>query len=111
MKCYNGGTCKAGVCECIPGYTGESCHEKINKCEQQPCHNKATCVELDKGGFKCHCSDDYEGKYCENKITATKEPPHKETGDKKVRCVQNHKIILYTIYITYPTKYSQHNCM
>ena len=72
--CYNGGSCRAGTCECTDGFEGDFCKiaGKIWEMlpplhrgwgwEMRPCYNGGSC----RAGT-CECTDGFEGDFC--KIT------------------------------------------
>ena len=72
--CINGGECVligdyiqhdtySTVCDCRPGYTGETC--EVSACSINPCTNGGKCL-LAWGGFECVCPDGYFGDTCEH---------------------------------------------
>ncbi|XP_075875032.1 protein jagged-1b [Nelusetta ayraudi] len=54
-------------CECQEGFRGTYCHENINDCESNPCHNGGTCIDK-VSVYQCICSDGWEGDHCEINI-------------------------------------------
>lgn len=58
--CENGSTCNAGVCECEPGYSGDSCEILQTECGAVTCENRGVCVN-----DACSCAGGYEGPVCE----------------------------------------------
>ncbi|XP_050663637.1 protein crumbs-like [Leptidea sinapis] len=52
--CYD--TYGSFVCACLPGYTGERCHQ-MSACASGPCGAGGACVEENNGaGFRCVCA-------------------------------------------------------
>ncbi|KAK7901975.1 hypothetical protein WMY93_018744 [Mugilogobius chulae] len=54
-------------CECQEGFRGTYCHENINDCESNPCHNGGTCIDK-VNVYQCICGDGWEGTNCEINI-------------------------------------------
>uniref|UniRef100_A0A8C7ZF66 Delta-like protein n=1 Tax=Oryzias sinensis TaxID=183150 RepID=A0A8C7ZF66_9TELE len=55
------------TCECQEGFRGTYCHENINDCESNPCHNGGTCIDK-VSVYQCICADGWEGEHCEINI-------------------------------------------
>lgn len=60
IVCDNGGTCNDGECDCLKGYSGETCSE-LDLCEL----NDVICVYGDCEEGNCICLAGYEGERCE----------------------------------------------
>lgn len=60
IVCDNGGTCNEGECDCLKGYSGETCSE-VDLCEL----NDVVCAYGDCVEGDCICIDGYEGEFCE----------------------------------------------
>uniref|UniRef100_A0A914ED71 Protein crumbs n=1 Tax=Acrobeloides nanus TaxID=290746 RepID=A0A914ED71_9BILA len=69
--CKNNSTCrptKGGyLCECLLGYTGQTCEDDLNECEFSPCKNDGTCQNT-LGSYKCECKPGFGGELCTEKI-------------------------------------------
>ncbi|XP_014432807.3 protein eyes shut homolog [Pelodiscus sinensis] len=68
--CANGGSCfldednQNPLCVCAPGWTGQTCLENINDCEENWCQHGATCEDgINK--YRCICPLGYNGSFCE----------------------------------------------
>lgn len=67
--CRNGGQCYPLTptdyqCLCLPGYSGKSCENIVNICDQRPCQNHGIC----KGNntyHSCDCPLGFTGANCE----------------------------------------------
>ncbi|XP_048737006.2 sushi, von Willebrand factor type A, EGF and pentraxin domain-containing protein 1-like isoform X2 [Ostrea edulis] len=55
------------VCNCMNGFTGNTCQTKPNFCTGTPCVNSGTC-QSNESNFTCICPTGYLGKRCETKI-------------------------------------------
>ena len=55
---------------CYSGYTGKSCTEDVDECQDSPCQNGATCINL-RGRFYCECPAGYSGDICEQDPCST----------------------------------------
>ncbi|XP_031986932.1 protein crumbs homolog 2 isoform X4 [Corvus moneduloides] len=64
------------LCQCQPGFTGETCFTNINECESQPCQNGGLCHDL-VNGFLCQCLPGYSGVECAVNINECEEGPCK----------------------------------
>ncbi|EMP31745.1 Protein jagged-1 [Chelonia mydas] len=69
--CGPHGKCKSQAggkftCECNKGFTGTYCHENINDCSKNPCHNGGTCRDL-VNDFFCECKNGWKGKTCHSR--------------------------------------------
>ena len=51
------------ICDCVEGFSGESCAEEIVYCASSPCENGATCQELPTS-FSCACTAGWTGVTC-----------------------------------------------
>lgn len=51
-------------CICDSGFMGTYCHENIDDCLGQPCHNGGTCID-EVGAFRCFCPSGWEGELCD----------------------------------------------
>ena len=40
--------------QCVPGYQGVNCEYEVDECQNQPCQNGGTCIDL-VNHFKCSC--------------------------------------------------------
>jgi len=63
--CGPGATCidshRGFSCQCARGYTGPTCHERIDNCEaNNQCKNDGDCVNGIET-FKCKCKPGYSG--------------------------------------------------
>ncbi|XP_043397860.1 protein eyes shut homolog [Chelonia mydas] len=69
-SCANGGSCfldednKSSQCVCAPGWTGRTCLENINDCEENWCQHGATC-EDGINEYRCMCPLGYTGFFCD----------------------------------------------
>lgn len=59
IVCDNGGTCNDGECDCLKGYTGETCSQ-VDLCEL----NDVVCVYGDCVEGDCICDEGYEDESC-----------------------------------------------
>ncbi|XP_023794148.1 protein crumbs homolog 2 isoform X3 [Cyanistes caeruleus] len=64
------------LCQCQPGFTGETCFTNIDECESQPCQNGGLCQDL-VNGFLCQCLPGYSGVECAVNINECEEGPCK----------------------------------
>merc|ERR1711907_698439 len=52
-------------CICRSGWTGQTCEEDINECNESDfCQNGGVCTNFD-GGFSCECADGWTGDNCD----------------------------------------------
>lgn len=61
VECLNGGICEKGTCECLTGFSGDSCQIE-DKCvtNNVSCLNGGVCED-----GECDCERDYFGESCE----------------------------------------------
>ncbi|XP_046542305.1 uncharacterized protein LOC124252695 [Haliotis rubra] len=89
--CLNGGTCHGNEtafnCTCSVEWTGETCAEKVNYCDSDPC-NRGNCTPdfLTATRFKCNCDFAWIGERCSHavdiiNITLLGEIDHTKRGD------------------------------
>ncbi|XP_067685382.1 uncharacterized protein [Haliotis asinina] len=89
--CLNGGTCNGNEtdyeCECPVEWTGKTCAEKVNFCDNAPC-DKGNCTPdlLIATRFKCNCEFSWVGDRCSQSvdiinITLLGEIDHTNRGD------------------------------
>ncbi|KAF2981482.1 hypothetical protein EK904_009603 [Melospiza melodia maxima] len=64
------------LCQCLPGFTGDTCFTNIDECESQPCQNGGLCQDL-VNGFLCQCPPGYAGVECAVNINECEEGPCK----------------------------------
>ncbi|XP_039586501.1 protein crumbs homolog 2 isoform X1 [Passer montanus] len=64
------------LCQCQPGFTGDTCFTNIDECESQPCQNGGLCHDL-VNGFLCQCPPGYSGVECAVNINECEEGPCK----------------------------------
>ena len=64
VQCQNGGSCAAGKCECVSGYTGSNCETPPNPCATVECQNGGTCV-VENNAAKCNCINEFTGDRCQ----------------------------------------------
>jgi len=66
--CENNGTCIDGInsfiCDCVDGFTGDTCEIDIDECLSFPCLNGGTCID-GINSFSCKCGRDFTGVKCE----------------------------------------------
>lgn len=53
-----------GCHTCLPGYTGEFCHEDIDECDVVDCNKNGKCINR-VGSYSCSCFQGYTGLECE----------------------------------------------
>ena len=51
VRCANGGECVDGLgdsytCICAPGWTGDTCQQNIDECQENPCLNDGHCMDM-----------------------------------------------------------------
>jgi len=65
--CENNGTCTDGensfTCDCVDGFTGDTCETDIDECLSFPCLNGGTCSD-GINSFTCNCTADFTGPTC-----------------------------------------------
>ena len=59
----------AYVCECVAGYTDDSCESDVLECSSRPCQNGALCLDL-IDLYSCRCQNGFEGNECEVDMTS-----------------------------------------
>lgn len=47
--------------QCVPGYQGVNCEYEVDECQNQPCQNGGTCIDL-VNHFKCSCPPGTRGR-------------------------------------------------
>ncbi|XP_049322590.1 protein crumbs homolog 2a [Astyanax mexicanus] len=67
------------VCQCQPGYTGETCSVNIDECVSEPCQNGGQCEDR-VNGYVCICADGYRGVECEVDIDECESAPCQNGG-------------------------------
>merc|ERR1711976_83980 len=67
-------------CICKSGWTGTTCEEDINECNEADfCQNGGVCTNFD-GGFSCECADGWTGDNCEIDVDECLENPCQNGG-------------------------------
>jgi hypothetical protein len=61
VKCYNGGVCIDGTCQCPYGASGDSCTVIYDSCALMDCGQNATGCR----NATCICREGYEGSRCQ----------------------------------------------
>jgi len=59
VNCLNG-TCIDGTCECLAGFEGKECEDKIDPCKNVTCDGAQVCID-----GTCGCTDGFEGINCD----------------------------------------------
>ena len=89
--CRNGGTCVDDIgvddtltgrtCECLTGFSGESCEIDFDDCASNPCRNNFPCID-GANYYACNCSDSslWSGKNCDTDFFCTQSSPCNEHG-------------------------------
>lgn len=55
------------MCECFPGWEGQTCEINTDDCAEKPCLLGANCTDL-VADFACSCPSGFTGKRCQDKI-------------------------------------------
>ena len=65
ITCNNGGqhNSDCSMCNCAPGYTGNTCDTDIDDCDPDPCVNNGTCSD-EVNDYTCTCINEWMGKNC-----------------------------------------------
>ena len=66
VTCSSNATCKEGICECMPGYSGNLC-QYTNCTILGGCPYNATCIQTGDIGI-CVCNCGYTNTYCQDEI-------------------------------------------
>lgn len=57
-------------CHCAPRYSGKNCEVDTGPpCLSEPCKNGGTCLDENRGDYKCICTSGYTGSHCETEIS------------------------------------------
>uniref|UniRef100_A0A8D0DMD4 Crumbs cell polarity complex component 2 n=1 Tax=Salvator merianae TaxID=96440 RepID=A0A8D0DMD4_SALMN len=67
------------VCECQPGFNGETCSLNIDECASQPCQNGGNCVD-GVNGYQCLCLPGYTGVECASDVDECEAQPCENGG-------------------------------
>ena len=90
--CKHGGVCLPPIssnnesprCLCEPGYTGQTCSQRITSCAENPCREPSNpdisgfeCTDDPSGGtsYTCNCQTEtsgYTGRHCEEEVMMMK---------------------------------------
>ncbi|XP_078575183.1 uncharacterized protein LOC144861265 [Branchiostoma floridae x Branchiostoma japonicum] len=62
------------VCQCEPGWLGDTCQIDIDECQSSPCPQNATCVDH-VNGYTCQCPPGFTGDSCETDIDECSSAP------------------------------------
>ncbi|XP_023335490.1 protein eyes shut isoform X2 [Eurytemora carolleeae] len=78
-RCSNGGECIDGLgeqftCNCTHGWTGDTCQDNVDECQDNPCLNGGHCIDK-IGDFQCSCPLFYAGRVCEEKLEQCEDSP------------------------------------
>lgn len=66
-------------CQCVPGYLGSLCSDKVDLCLTKPCANGGTCTNLNND-YKCTCRAGFTGKDCSIDIDECMSAPCRNGG-------------------------------
>jgi hypothetical protein len=71
VPCANGGTCSDALlafsCDCVGGFTGETCGTDINECGSVPCVNGGACTD-GVDSYTCACEAGFRGATSDSNI-------------------------------------------
>jgi delta-like protein len=77
------GTCVDKVnefrCQCVPGYVGPLCQNRVDYCITKPCANGGTCLQL-VNDYKCKCAPGFTGKDCSKEVDECQFEPCQHGG-------------------------------
>ena len=81
----NGGTCSrilnGFVCQCPIGFTGPTCSQRIDPCNNTVCLNGGICTSVQGVfDFTCVCMPGYNGRFCQNLVDNCISYPCKNGG-------------------------------
>lgn len=81
--CQNGGTCIDKVnefhCQCVPGFVGDLCQNRVDYCVTKPCANGGTCLQR-TNNYECLCARGFIGKDCSVEINECESHPCQNGG-------------------------------
>lgn len=64
---------------CMQGWTGPSCNQDINECQNSACYNQGSCTNL-LGSYQCACLSHFSGKNCDQVISLCHSSPCRNGG-------------------------------
>ena len=67
------------ICDCMPGYTSETCADHINDYDPNPCSNNESCTDL-INDFMCTCITGYTDANCMTNIDNCSPNPCENNG-------------------------------
>ena len=66
-------------CTCTKGWTGKTCSDNVNECQNPPCGNGGACHDT-PGSYSCSCLHGFSGKNCEYEMNECLSSPCKHNG-------------------------------
>lgn len=69
----------SSFCFWCVGFTGTQCEINIDECENDPCLNGGTCLDM-INGFKCSCPIGFTGTRCQTNIDDCMSMPCRNNG-------------------------------
>lgn len=79
----NGGSCVDMVnqfrCQCVPGFIGPLCKNKVDLCLTKPCANGGSCINLNND-YRCKCRPGFTGKDCSVDVDECNSSPCRNGG-------------------------------
>ena len=66
-------------CQCVPGYVGRLCQDKVDYCLTKPCANGGRCIS-GTNDYRCACKPGFTGKDCSVDVDECRSAPCRNGG-------------------------------